>query len=307
MEDATIRWTWPLLVLVLGCQGKRCGINLPPDSETDEPETGETGDTDSGQEQAPCAVPEEEPNGSAMTANRLNLEEQGCGVFSEALDLDHWTFDFPSEGWVGILVDARRLASNADPGVLVTSDSGVSAQVGELAYGEDIHLVFPTSADRYQLILAELQPDQGGEDHRYEVLATWAKAPVSWNLNEVEPNETLSGSQVLSPGDRVFGWLDSSLDSDWYQVTVPAGKQTLVLDLNAWEFGSAGDFKIAVYDEDEQSVGTWLVGELGYEYDPYVTLTSSGDETFYFRIAELRDRSSMAYWYVLNVSLLGEQ
>ena len=200
-------------------------------------------------------------------------------------------------------MDARSIGSLADPGMLISSESGASAHVGDSTSGEDIQVVFPTGPERYHAMLAELHSGQGGEGHTYEIMASWAKAPISYNRDEEESNDVPSDAQVLVSGDMVFGWLEDAIDTDWYAVDLPAGKQTLHIDVDAWDFGSAGDFKIIAYDEEETLLGTWMTGEMGWEVDPYVTLTVPGNQTIRFRIAEQRDRSSPICWYMIRFSL----
>lgn len=292
-------------VLTLGCSGRGCGT--PPLDDDVRVDTGpeETGDSDTDEGTGPCTLPEVEPNGSEAQAVTLPLETTGCGTFLGDLDIDYWLVDFTATGWLSISVDSRSIGSPADPGLLLTSESGAGVHVGDSVSGEDIHLVFPTEPDRYHAMLAEVQSGQGGEGHTYEIMASWAKAPVSYNLDEEEPNNQPVEAQPLESGDLVLGWLEDAIDSDWYSVELPSGKQTLELDIDAWEFGSAGNFKILVYDEDDNSLGSWPSGEMGWEVDPKVTLTVAGNQTLRFRVAEEANRSSTLCWYLMRVTLEG--
>lgn len=293
-------------VVFFGCNGRGCGLPNTDDEQiidTSERETGAT-DTDP---VGPCAVPEIEPNGSEAQAQLLPLESQGCGSFVGDLDLDYWLIDFEQDGWLSVELEARSIGSLADPGLLLTSEGGMSAHVGDSTSGEDIRLIFPSGPERYHALVAELQAGQGGENHDYEIMASWAKAPISWNRDEVEPNDVFGAGQVVEDGDLLFGWLNSSIDSDWYQIELAAGKQTVILDLDAWEFGSAGDFKLILYNEAQESLGTWYSGEVGWELDPYVEITVPGNQILSLRVAEQRERFSALCWYVLDVKVESEE
>ena len=270
-------------------------------------ETGleETGDTDTDEDAKPCAIPEEEPNGSANQALILPLETKGCGTFVGDLDLDYWLIDFEHEGWLQVSVDARAIGSLADPGLLLSSDGGMSAHMDEALDDEDIRMIFPTGPDRFHAMVAELQAGQGGEGHDYEIMASWAKVPISYNRDESEPNDDSTNGQLLESGDRVLGWFDDSLDVDWFAVDLPAGKQTLEIDIDAWEVGSAGNFKVILYDESGTSLGTYLSGETGWEQDPLARISVPGNQRIVFRVAEEQDRSSAMCWYLLKLKVEG--
>ena len=291
--------------MCIGCHGRGCGLPNTDDEQLVDTSVGETGST--GVEvEGPCEVPEVEPNGSEAEAYVLPLEAQGCGSFVGDLDLDYWLIDFEHNGWLSVDLESRSIGSLADPGLLLSSEGGMSAHVGDSTSGEDIHLVFPSGPERYHAMVAELQAGQGGDKHDYEIMASWAKPPVSWNRDEVEPNDVFGSGQEVEDGDLLFGWLHSSIDADWFQIDLAAGKQTVILDLDAWEFGSAGDFKLIVYNEAEEALGTWYSGAVGWELDPYVEITVPGNQTLSLRVAEQRERSSALCWYVLNVHVESE-
>ena len=292
------------IIVCAGCAGRGCGTPPLDDTrvDTSSPETGETGETGVVQR---CPVPEVEPNGAESEALLLPLETTGCGTFMGNLEIDYWLIEFEHSGWLSVSVAARSIGSPADPGMYLSSENGASAQVGDSTSGEDIEVVFPTGPDRFHAMLAEVQAGQGGEGHDYEIMASWVKSPVSYTTDEVEPNDTQSLGQPLFQGDHVFGWLNDSIDSDWYRLELPAGKQTVSLDVDSWEYGSAGDFKLIVLDSMGEKVGTWLSGEMGWEPDPLAVFSVQGNQTLYVRIAEERNRSSHLCWYVLRYELEG--
>ena len=66
-----------------------------------------------------------------------------------------------------------------------------------------------------------------GARHDYEIMASWVKSPVSYTTDEKEPNDTQNVGQDLTSGDHVFGWLDDSIDSDWYRLELLQGSKRL--------------------------------------------------------------------------------
>jgi hypothetical protein len=294
-----------VLIGVGGCKGcSGCGPDLPTDLPVDSSDS----DTDTGdsaidtEPQPPCDVPEVEPNDAFDAGTPLPLELTGCGVFDEGIDLDRWDVDFPNTAWLGLHVDAYAIGSSSDPTLTLTSDDGQVAQVGGETFGEDIHLVFPSLPDTYRLLLTD-QNATGGEDYLYEILATHTKAPVVWNLLEDEPNDSRTEPQDLFDGDDVFGMIESSSDRDWYRITVPSGPHVVTLDVDAYEYGAAANFRLVMYDESETEIGDYFAGENAWDPDPLAERTSTGDEVWYVRIREQNNRAGRAYWYLLKVSV----
>jgi hypothetical protein len=312
-EALLARVVW-LVVLVLGCRnGCSCRPDIPVETDDDSADTGDTLDTDTGGDTAPvppCDAPEVEPNGSLETSTLLPLETQGCGDFGQPLDLDFWRFSMDSADWLGVQVQARSIGSYAHPSLLLSSDSGDEALVGFTGVEDDIWLVLPALAEGYQVLLTE-DSGQGDDEHyRYEVLAGVQKQPVEWNLVETG-GEDIGDAQALADGDAVFGGLSDRWDQDWYVIPIPAGKHALTLDVDAWEFGSAGDYRLVVYDgataEEAEVLARIQFGPEGWENDPWGEVASDGDEDLWVKVEERNDRSGRAYWYLLKIDLESSQ
>ncbi len=304
-------WTWvALLALFGGCRGcQSCTPDLPDDTD-DSSDTGDTGDEDTGDTgeiaEPLCDVPEVEPNNTGADATPLPMEQEGCGFFESVLDLDYWDFTLEREGWLQVRVDARTLGSFAHPQLLVESEvSGESAAI-TYAGSEDALLLFPALPDDYTALLVD-DGGQGGEEYFYEIVASQAKEPLYWSLDEVEDNDTIGGAQELESGDELFGFIGDNRDQDWYRVDVPAGKHTLILDIDAWEHGSAARTKIVVYRGDRadeaEVIERFVVGEEGWEPDPWGEVSSPGDETLWLQIQDKHNQSGRTCWYRLEVEL----
>jgi hypothetical protein len=298
--------SWYGLLAVVGTGCSRCTADLPdpPIEESAREDTaGETGSETGQVDEPPCDVPESEPNGTEDEAGSLPLDRVGCGVFGAQLDQDLWRIAFPQEGWVAFYVEARAIGSKADPDLTLQSAQGQFALVD--GFGEDPTLVFPTQPDEFTVMLADhLSGSPGGPDYHYEILATWAKEPVSWNRQEDDAgNDLFESAEVLGSGDRVLAWVDSTLDTDWFMLDIPGGKHTVTLSVEAYAHGSAGNFKIVTFDEDKNRLQTWYFGEMGFELDPWARWTSSGDERIYLRVIEESGRYGRPAWYLLAASL----
>ena len=135
--------------LCAGMQGRGCA-SLPMDDDI-LVETGreETGDTDTGEDNKPCAIPEEEPNGSANQALTLPLETKG-GTFLGDLDLDYWLIDFEHEGWLQVSVNAGPSAPG--PGLLL-SWTGAYPPIWMRHATVNIRMIFPTGPDRFHAMV----------------------------------------------------------------------------------------------------------------------------------------------------------
>lgn len=273
----------------------------------------------------PCAVPEQEPNNTHDERTPLPMEEQGCGAFPAPNDLDIWEFEHTQEGWLGIEVDARSEGSLADVKLVLTSPGGVFAEREDDEESRDAHLLFPAPPDTYALLINEQNAAGDPTRYFYDVMVSRQKEPVSWNRDEVEPNEAAVASEamVLASGDRVLGHIGGGSDQDWFVISVPAGRHTLQMDIDAYSFGSAGDFTVWMYDRNgvplpvgcfepgcpDTHPGCTLCGarrgQAGWERDPWRRYESPGDEQVFIQVTEAKGRRGVAYWYLLSVDLEG--
>lgn len=297
----TAWWTWSLMIACRGCQA--CGEPLPADTaddtdaETDEPVDTDVVDTGP---PPPCPNPEAEPNG-LDAPNGLRLEELACGDFQAALDIDAWQFEVAEDDWLMVRIDARSFSSRADPGLVLSSARGGSAQVFARNDGfEDPMVLFPASAGTWTAMVIEETGSGGLDGYAYELLAGTAKAPVTWDTVDPDDNESRAEAAPLAFEDVLFGAIDTPGDADWYAFEVPVGKQALLLSIDAARWGSAGNFALSLFDASGAMVAQATSGLTGIERDPVLRYTSLGGEDLFVRVQESDGRSGEAYWYLLE-------
>lgn len=303
-----MRWWWLMLFACRGCEACRPDV-VPVDTGESDTDTNPV-DTDTTVPDTdvppPCAQPEIEPNG-LDEPNAIVMEQYACGTFDPIYDVDARTVEVPRAMWLRVRVDARSIG-RADPIVILSSADGQTAQGSERDDGfEDPLLVFPTDATRWTVLVTD-EAGQGGPDNfPYQLMVAEAKAPVEYDATESESEHSSAEiAQPLAFGTTVFGDMEGTFASDWYSMSIPAGKQTLTVTVEAFSAGSPGDFSVALYDADGTQVATAAVGEHGWEHDPWLQYTSGGSETLYLRVAEATGRTGRAYWYTAQVSVEGE-
>lgn len=312
-----------LSALLTGCT---CRPALPTPTETTETDTETTGNTGTTGDTAPpppCPVPEIEPNDSVTEPGALPMERRACGTIDAPLDLDVWEFTLEDDSWLAVEVEASS-GSIADMNLLLTPDQGSwAATRADDPESKDTHLLFPAPAGVYTVTVSE-QTFQGGERYGYDLLVSESKAPVDYTRAEVEPNDTQAAAEVISDGDVVLGTIDGNgalADLDWYRISVPAGKHTLTVDLDAYDLGSAADLTVYLYDQalnplpigcrDPCGVPTCVPcafegGIRGVEFDPLASYDSVGGETLYVQVLEDASREGPASWYAMTIRLEGE-
>lgn len=307
---------------VLGLALAACHPGLPSgdkpstDGTDDDPATTDTDvlpdDTDPA---PPCALPEAEPNNDAGSANPLPLEVQACGSFSSAPDADFWSFATTEEGWLAVDLDGYRLGSLAHLSMTLSSTSGLSVGLNYWQDIPEVHFKMPVGADAFTVFVRQQVGAGGGagggEDFFYEIMASSVKPPVSWDVDEVA-NETAAGAQSLSvgltPADgvAVFGALSDAQDQDWFLIEVPIGRHAVVLDVDAAEFGSAGNFELQRADAGGAVVESVSSGQLGWEPDPYLVRHTTEVETIRVRVVDESRLTGPQAWYVLRVKVVEE-
>jgi hypothetical protein len=293
------------LLALLGCRAcAACRPDVDPDVDTDsdppqDTDTAADTDTDTG-EPPPCDWPESEPQ-SPTDPDETRLEELACGHWSSAADLDFWYVDVPRPMWLTVRVDARSIGSLGDPAIALTGEDGSTARGSEYDDGdEDVQIRFPAVEGRWDILVSNEQPAGAEEGYHYELLVGQTKEPVAWDDDEVEPNDAWTSAQALGIGVRVYGSMDDG--GDWFRVRVPAGKHTLRFGVEAFAYGSPGDFSLELLDGSGAYVASASAGEQGWEHDPVITYTSTGDEDLVVGIAEQQANAGTPYWYVLEVA-----
>lgn len=316
--------TLPVVVVLAGYGGGcSCQPTIPtpppPPSEDTSQESATTGDT--GPEK-PCYSPEEEPNDSLDAPNALVMEQRGCGLIDPAADFDYWSFTLEDDAWLAVKVAADN-GSIADLTFLLSpSDGGWIASRSDNPESLDATLVFPAPAGTYALSVSE-QDFNGGARYGYTALVSEAKPPVEFTSVESEPNDDEGAAPAVASGDRIYGTMSgngANSDLDWYQITIPAGKHTLSIDVDAFDVYSAADLTVYLWDDElnklplgcKESCGpadpgcipcAMEGGLTGVELDPLGTYESDGAEVVWIEVLEALGREGPAMWYVLSIGV----
>lgn len=307
-----------LAALSAGCS---CRPKIPPPTDppdTDSETTAETGNTADTAPLPVCRWPEIEPN-SVTTPTALALEQQACGAIDAPLDLDVWSFSHEGT-WLQIELDAADNAFTDPTFTLEPVDGSWAASRADDPESVNATLRFLAPAGDYRLTVAD-QDFNGGERYGYDLLVSEAKPPAEWNHTEVEPNDNFAAAEVVSGGDRIYGTIDNDSafqDVDFYVLSVPAGKHTLGIDIDAFDGGSSANLTVYLYDaafeklppgcEDPCNEPTcepcaMKGGVAGVELDPIGEYDSPGSEIVYVHVLEASDQESPANWYVLALDL----
>ena len=261
---------------------------------------------------------EDEPNNTPEDSTHLPLELLGCGNHAHGLDADLWDFDVPGATWISIRIDAGTIGSRLDPALTLVSDGSQAAQALERPQSLDINLVFPTVADHFTALLTPAHAVAEGEEYFYEMRVSEVKEPLLWNGTENEPNDLLVEARPVNHGDVLFGDMKDAFDEDWFLIEVPAGKHTVTVDVDAWEYGSAANYRMRFFPEGIAGqvvdadpafaeAGDTVLTDEWSDGDPYGVYESQGSESLYFKIHEFPDnRHGAAYWYVVNVTVEGD-
>ena len=291
-----------------GCQ---CQPSLPPvtDDNTSPPDppTGTTALTADTAPPPPCATPEIEPNNAEVDAVPLVLEQRACGAIDAPFDVDYFSFELDDDGWILVELEGDD-GSIADMSLFLGNDDWVVIKHNNVE-STDATVVFQAPAGPY-FVSANEEYFRGGERYTYRLLVSEAKAPVTWNTTEIEPNDSNLESSILGDSDAIFGTMDGNgalEDFDWYRIGIPDGKTDLHIDVDAYDFGSGANLTAIVWSEDLQVLKTIEGGAVaGTQPDPDGIYSSPGDEIVYVQILEESANEGPAGWYVLNITLEGE-
>ncbi len=197
----------------------------------------------------------------------------------------------------------------------LSSTQGLNLGVNHWQDLPEVHFKMPVRADTFTAFIRQTVGDGGGggggDSYFYEFMASSTKAPLSWDVDEAA-NETAAGAQALAigldaPHDvSVFGMLTDARDQDFYTIDVPLGRHRVAFDVDAHEFGSAGDFQIQRVDAVGTVVQSVTGGQLGWEPDPYLVRHVTEAETIRVRVIEENRLTGDPSWYVLHVTVVEE-
>jgi hypothetical protein len=322
--------TWFLALVALSCEAcKSCTPSLPDvddgnDSVRDSAETGDSTPPIDTSPPPPCDFPEVEPNDysvgpDADPPNVLAMEKWACGNIDTTTDTDRFlvTAEGPAD-WIRFDVVASQEGSSLDASLLLLDDD-----YGAAVDDSDANSVFTEEANdpvacfpappmphTFDLVVRPIDFAAGKDDYHWKLRASVVKAPLSWDLEEIEVNDPgLGGTfQTLASGERVFGRFSSGTDVDAFLFDVPKvssdQKVHVTADVDGFRYGSPIRSKMSIvsptgevvrWDRDHDEFGR--PGDPNWEFTP----EENGP---YMVFVELREgTASLAGWYVLSVTV----
>lgn len=270
------------LSMLLACGACRScdGASSPVDSGTPDSATTSTGRTSTGttgtatttgNTTTDCALHEVEPNDAATQAQSLPLERWLCGSFLGGYDPEHATVEV-AEGWLRVEVRAQADGSLADPRLWLQGPEGAVLWGFDGVDSTDPRLVFPATAG---LWLVQVSDEYAGEGAAFtwRLMASVAKAPGSWDVEEVEGSDT-----HLQPGQVGFGHHDAPGDVDTWLVQAPEQRGELVLRVVAMAEGSPFDGCITAWGPAGDERGSRCHGEWTSDRDPVLVVSHDAGE-----------------------------
>jgi len=312
----------PLLLFMFACDRSACvqvdvsnpnhGDGGAADDTGTPPDTGDGGGSTDDQ---PCDVPEVEPNSPIADAMVIPMEQWACGTFSDASDLSEVLFFQNTEpGWIRVWSRAFDIGSLADLTLTLSSDEGTFA-ASRLSNPDstDAEIIFPIEGLYGFYATLNEQYSRSGKAYYWELMGSMVKAPVEWTSTESASNDSRTTADPVADGDRIYGLMDSTIDYDWYSLEVPEGRTDIVLDIDAWFYGSPADTRIELYKPD----GTLFRSNSAsnregfYDLDPYLSTSLTEPGVWTFKVMpEIAENGSggggRAFWYVLDVSTTSE-
>ncbi len=310
-----------LFILLLSCKG--CGScwvmpGLPNVAVTDPPpfDTGvdDPPPEDTGEELPPasiCLQQEVEPNNDIRDAQDVAMEEWMCGIFGEPADNDLFTFDVESDAWVRVWIRASELGSLANPrAFLYDEDEEFAASFEDSFLSEDIDRTFKLDKAR-EMYIGLLEQNTGslqyGEEYDWRMRVSIVKAPVDWNTEEIEDNDSRDSANIVSDGDRVFGRVENGFRYDWYMLEVTEERTEVVVQTDAWIHGSPLNPEIMVEGPDGEEIDKRHTHDSSSNYDAKVAFTAMDTGEYLIRVGACCSGDSggrgggLPHWYVLDV------
>ena len=321
---------WLLALVALTCEGCASCVNpsLPDDdgndSITDSAETGDSTPPIDTSPPPPCDFPEVEPNDysvgpDADPPNVIAMEKWACGDIDTMTDTDRFlvTAEGPAN-WIRFEVVASEEGSFLNASLLLLDDD-----YGAAVDDSDANSVFTTEPNdplalfpappmphTFDLVVRPIDFAAGMDDYHWKLRASVVKAPLSWDLDEVEVNDPgLGGTfQTLASGERVFGNFSSATDVDAFLFDVPKvgsdQKVHVTFDVDGFRYGSPIKSKMSVISPTGGVVryDRWH-DEFGRLGDPWWEFTPA-EVGNYMVFVELKEGTAgLAAWYVLSVKV----
>lgn len=309
----------PLLLLASACSIRPSTVDPGDKPSTDDggsavdSGTVDTGPVDTGPP-LPCDLPETEPNSPYSSAMELPMEVWACGSFDDSSDsAEILFFENDEPGWIRVWARAFEIGSLADITLTLSSSDGpYGASKLSNPDSTDVTMVFPVDDEYgFYVTLAE-NYGRYGESYRWELMASEVKAPVEYTTQETESNDTMATANPIAHGDRIFARMDSTIDIDWFALTLPEGRSDVSLDIEAWYHGSPADTRVELYKPD----GSYFAADSynnesgAYDLDPWMQVSPTEGGTWYVKVfpeASSEGGGSAgggeAFWYVMDVQV----
>ncbi len=305
-------------LLFLACTPSCCQPTLNPVSQdTAELDSDSPVDSIDSQDTAPpppCAQPESEPNNLDSEADPVQREDLACGAFTGGgLDLDWYTFETTSPGWLKVDVDAASRGSEANVNLSMESDGGVQVAMSMAGDGgPDPYLVIPVQgADSWYLMFNEQEAQSGDEDYDYQFRVSTTKTPVDIDREESSDNDSWQDAQVIELDESIYGTVSEASDLDWFVLETPEGRQEIELQLIAHRAGSPLNARIEIWTtqakdktklESEADVKV-STSDASPSFDPIFTHTSYDQRSWYIKVRVADGGTGPAYWYTLTTTV----
>ena len=262
-----------------------------------------------------------EPNQNPEDWQDLVLDRWMCGAFLEPMDGDVFSFDVESDAWVRIWVRASALGSMANPRLFVyDEDDEFTGSFEDSFLSEDIDRTFKLDEARslgIGLFEQNIGTLQYGEDYFWRMRVSITKAPVKWDYEEEEPNNSKADAMPVESGDRVYGWVENGTKNDWFALEIEEPYTDVVVETDAWVHGSPLNPELEVKGPElVLDDGEYVLETIGQEdrhdsssnYDAKVSFTAEVPGQYLIRLGACCERTpsrrkgGMPFWYVLDVS-----
>jgi len=292
----------------------------PTTTTTDTEDTATTEVEDTAPPQA-CEHPEVEPNNDPADPERIELETVICGEFviqqeGAIADLDWFTFEVDDATWIKVDVNAVNLGSSADPSLYIASEENHYMLIESDVDSTDPKVIFPIpeGVDDWNLMMAELN-SLSGERYTWEFIVSATKAPVEWNLDEIEPNDTPEEATELTEGDVFFGQYASQDDLEQYYLDPPEGPHEITVKVTAKSEGSAAYNRLVLSRDKSADTGdapidldkiATATGGAGTSPDAILTFEADGSERLYLTLRENEYNFGPGHWYTIEITSIVE-
>lgn len=310
-----------LMLWLAACNG--CSPKIP-DAQDDPPPIDTSQPPDSGQESAidtgpllppRCHLLEQEPNDAIGQVWTIPMEEWVCGEMTDTKenaavdgDVDWMAFTTNQPGWVEIEVESAIRGANADMQFVLVDPWGGSVTVFDSYLTTDPLLRFPADdVGTFTITLSETSY-LAGDEYDWYLMASRIKAPIDWDAEEVEPNDSAAAAQEFTVGQRLFGRFDRTNDFDWFHVVTPADAPTIRFTVEAFALGAPVDAQIALYEADASTlIRLDSNGEVDYDFDPWFEQKQTGSQEWYFSIRNQAASGGVYHWYTVLLEAVYEE